>query len=154
MIYRYASPLGELTYQWQDGCCHRLWLNAREDAVTATPEQPVALWLTAYFRGEQRPLPPCAPAHTPFQRRLREALLDIPFGETRSYGQLATLLQTAPRALGQALAANRLPLLFPCHRVVAADTLGGFAGGALWKAALLTFETSRTRPVQGGSAAV
>jgi methylated-DNA-[protein]-cysteine S-methyltransferase len=64
---------------------------------------------------------------TPFQRWLWAALCDIPRGKTLTYGALAELLQAEPRAVGQACGDNRLPIVIPCHRVVAANGLGGFA---------------------------
>ncbi len=65
---------------------------------------------------------------TAFQRRVWSALTDIGFGQTRTYGELARRLATSPRAVGQACRANPCPILIPCHRVVAANGLGGFAG--------------------------
>lgn len=70
------------------------------------------------------------PSGTPFQLRVWRALLAIPAGQTLSYGALATQLNTAPRAVGQACASNPLPLLIPCHRVVSAKGLGGFMHAA------------------------
>jgi methylated-DNA-[protein]-cysteine S-methyltransferase len=68
-----------------------------------------------------------APAGTPFRQRVWSALLEIPAGQTRSYGDVARQLASAPRAVGQAVGDNPLPILIPCHRVVAADgSLGGF----------------------------
>jgi methylated-DNA-[protein]-cysteine S-methyltransferase len=64
---------------------------------------------------------------TLFQRRLWAALCDIPRGKTLTYGALAELLQAEPRAVGQACGDNRLPIVIPCHRVIAANGLGGFA---------------------------
>jgi len=63
---------------------------------------------------------------TPFQRRLWDALCEIPRGRTLTYGALAKRLEAEPRAVGQACGDNRLPIVIPCHRVVAADGLGGF----------------------------
>ena len=80
---------------------------------------------------------------TPFQRRVWEALRAIPCGETRSYGDLAAALGNpkASRAVGGANGANRIAVLIPCHRVVAADgTLGGYAWGLEIKAELLRRE--------------
>lgn len=71
---------------------------------------------------------PLAPAPTPFQRRFREALCAVPAGEVRTYGQLAAVLASAPRAVGGACRANPLPLVVPCHRVVGADGIGGYGG--------------------------
>ncbi|NCA68893.1 MAG: methylated-DNA--[protein]-cysteine S-methyltransferase [Sphingobacteriia bacterium] len=65
---------------------------------------------------------------TTFQRRVWDELVRIPFGQTLTYGVLARRLGSAPRAVGQACRANPCPILVPCHRVVAACGLGGFAG--------------------------
>ena len=64
---------------------------------------------------------------TAFQRRVWEQIAAIPLGETRAYGDLARALRSAPRAVGQACGSNYFPLVIPCHRVVAAKGLGGFA---------------------------
>ena len=74
---------------------------------------------------------------TPFQRRLWDALCEIPRGRTLTYGALAKRLEAEPRAVGQACGDNRLPIVIPCHRVVAADGIGGFGhatGGYLLEA--------------------
>ncbi len=139
VIYRYASPLGILSYDWNEQCCRRLWLADRSDAIESG-DDPVFRWLDAYFAGGVLPLPLLGHAHTPFQARLREALLSIPSGQTRSYGQLAAQLSTSPRGLGQALGANPVPLLIPCHRIVGANGMGGFSCGIEWKKRLLQFE--------------
>jgi len=65
---------------------------------------------------------------TPYQQRVWRALQRIPSGKTLTYGQLAKRLHSSPRAIGNACRQNPLPLLVPCHRVVAASGLGGFAG--------------------------
>ncbi|MGH8668837.1 MAG: methylated-DNA--[protein]-cysteine S-methyltransferase [Burkholderiales bacterium] len=64
---------------------------------------------------------------TPFQRRLWDALCAIPRGKTLTYGELARRLEGEARAVGQACGDNRLPIVIPCHRVVAANGIGGFA---------------------------
>ena len=64
---------------------------------------------------------------TPFQRRLWQALCEIPCGRTLTYGELARRLRAEARAVGQACGDNRLPIVIPCHRVVAANGVGGFA---------------------------
>ncbi|HEV8095304.1 MAG TPA: methylated-DNA--[protein]-cysteine S-methyltransferase [Burkholderiales bacterium] len=69
---------------------------------------------------------PLAIEGTTFQRRVWRALGRIPRGETRTYGQVATALGSAARAVGQACGENRLPIVIPCHRVVAAGGIGGF----------------------------
>jgi methylated-DNA-[protein]-cysteine S-methyltransferase len=80
---------------------------------------------------------PLALEGTPFQLKLWEALCRIPRGKTRTYGDLARELEGEARAVGQACGDNRLPVVIPCHRVVAADGIGGFAhstGGYLLEA--------------------
>jgi methylated-DNA-[protein]-cysteine S-methyltransferase len=77
---------------------------------------------------------PLAIEGTPFQRRVWEALRAIPCGRTLTYGEIAQQVQGEARAVGQACGDNRLPIVIPCHRAVAADGLGGFAhstGGTL-----------------------
>lgn len=69
---------------------------------------------------------PCAIEGTGFQRSVWERIRDIPLGETRSYGEIAKGIKTSARAVGTCCGANRLPLIIPCHRVVAADGIGGF----------------------------
>ncbi len=86
---------------------------------------------------------PLALHGTPWQQTVWQALTAIPFGETRTYGQLAHALgrPTAARAVGSANAANKIPLVIPCHRVVGADySLTGFAGGIHIKKRLLAHE--------------
>ncbi len=79
---------------------------------------------------------------TEFQRRVWRALLDIPHGETRTYKQIAEQIgrPRAARAVGQAVGANPLPIVVPCHRVVAQNGLGGFGGGLAMKKRLLRLE--------------
>ena len=65
---------------------------------------------------------------TPFQERVLKQLQRIPYGETRTYGEIAKILNTSPRAVGNACRNNPLPIVIPCHRVVAANGLGGYDG--------------------------
>ena len=71
---------------------------------------------------------PLEPRGTPFQQRVWDALGRIPSGEIRSYGALAHQLGSGPRAIGGACRANPIPVVIPCHRVVAAHGMGGFMG--------------------------
>jgi len=70
---------------------------------------------------------PLKPVGTAFQRRVWDRIAAIPRGETRTYGDIARMLRSAPRAVGQACGTNYFPLVIPCHRVVAAGGIGGFA---------------------------
>jgi len=137
--FRFASPLGDISYGWDGEVCREVnLLHAGIDAPAGC--DPVSAWLAAYFSGKTCPLPPLAAPRTPFQAAMREVLLAIPAGETRTYGEVAASMGTAPRAVGQALGANPLPLLIPCHRVLAAHGIGGFSCGLEWKRRLLGFE--------------
>ncbi|QJX01703.1 MGMT family protein [Alcanivorax sp. IO_7] len=82
-----------------------------------------------------------APGGHPFQRAVWRALLDIPAGQTRHYGELARALNSQARAVGSAVGSNRIALLVPCHRVVPrAGGLGGYHWGVARKKALLAAE--------------
>ncbi|WP_323847236.1 methylated-DNA--[protein]-cysteine S-methyltransferase [Microbulbifer magnicolonia] len=103
--------------------------------------------LEEYFAGARRDFDlPLNPRGTEFQRRVWDALLRIPYGETRSYRQQAGSLGNlkAIRAVARANGANRIAVVIPCHRVIGADgTLTGYAGGLDMKARLLTLEGAR-----------
>jgi methylated-DNA-[protein]-cysteine S-methyltransferase len=101
-------------------------------ALTA-PKSPLAreavAQLTNYFCNPEAPFSvPVRVRGTEFQRRVWCALQGIPAGETRSYGDIARQLNSSPRAVGGACRANPLPIVVPCHRVIARQGLGGFAG--------------------------
>ena len=83
-----------------------------------------------------------APGGSPLQRAVCDQMRAIPFGETRTYGDLAKALGAPPQAIGQACGGNPLPILIPCHRVLSARGLGGFSapGGVETKVALLRHE--------------
>ncbi|MFC6635123.1 methylated-DNA--[protein]-cysteine S-methyltransferase [Microbulbifer taiwanensis] len=103
--------------------------------------------LQEYFSGERRDFDlPLAPRGTEFQRRVWDALLRIPYGETRSYRQQAEALGNlkAIRAVARANGANRIAVVIPCHRVIGSDgSLTGYAGGLDMKARLLSLEGAR-----------
>lgn len=71
---------------------------------------------------------PLSPQGTVFQQRVWQALREIPVGEVRSYGQLAKQLNTGARAVGNACRNNPIPIIIPCHRVVATNGMGGYSG--------------------------
>lgn len=100
--------------------------------------------LDAYFAGDLRRFTvPLAPRGTDFQRRVWKALTEIPFGQTRSYGQQAAMIgqPTAVRAVGSANGKNPIGIIVPCHRVIGANgTLTGYAGGLHNKELLLKLE--------------
>ncbi len=112
----------------------------RDDARFDT----VALQLDDFFRGERSRFDlPLAPVGTDFQQKVWAALLQIPMGETRSYGELARQLGLphGARAVGRANATNPIALVIPCHRVIGTNgALTGYAGGLGLKQQLLAFE--------------
>lgn len=103
--------------------------------------------LTEYFAGERTTFDlPLRPAGAPFQLRVWDALLRIPYGETASYGEIARELghPTAARAVGAANGRNPLAIVVPCHRVIGSNgSLTGYAGGLECKRALLDLEAGR-----------
>jgi methylated-DNA-[protein]-cysteine S-methyltransferase len=101
--------------------------------------------LQKYFSGKRTvfDLPLDTRSYTPFQQAVWRAALEIPSGETRSYAWIAKKIKNprAVRAVGQALGANPIPIIIPCHRVISSvGTLGGFAGGLPMKKGLLELE--------------
>ncbi|MFT7643367.1 MAG: methylated-DNA-[protein]-cysteine S-methyltransferase [Pirellulaceae bacterium] len=112
---------------------------ATSGAIAATIEQ-----LAAYFAGKLRDFDlPLQPVGTPFQKRVWDELLKIPYGETTTYGELARRLGTpnAARAVGAANGRNPIPVIVPCHRVIGSNgALTGFGGGLPTKRKLLDLE--------------
>jgi methylated-DNA-[protein]-cysteine S-methyltransferase len=100
--------------------------------------------IRAWFAGKRREFSVgLSPDGTPFQRRVWSALRRIPYGETRSYGDLARTVGSSPRAVGRANATNPICLIVPCHRVIGADgSLTGYAFGEETKRRLLEFEAA------------
>ncbi|TKB45114.1 methylated-DNA--[protein]-cysteine S-methyltransferase [Thalassotalea mangrovi] len=111
-----------------------------------TPEKftQVCKQLTEYFDGKRTQFDvKLAPAGTQFQKQVWQALQQIPYGKTSSYGELATSINNpkAVRAVGTANGANKIAIIIPCHRVIGANkSLTGYAGGLDLKAKLLTLE--------------
>ncbi|OYV35979.1 MAG: cysteine methyltransferase [Rhodospirillales bacterium 20-64-7] len=138
------SPVGDLT------------LFAEQEAIVAVewgwgsgPQEATALLrrtkaaLEAYFDGA--PLPedlPLDPAGSPYRLKVWAALRAIPPGQTRTYREIAAIAGGSARSVGGANAANPIPILIPCHRVLASSGIGGYSGGAglATKRALLALE--------------
>ncbi len=130
------SPLGPLTLTEQQGAIVRLAWGRPKTSETSALLARAAAELAAYFTRQAFDFDlPYAPAGSEFQRRVWQAMCRIPLGETRSYGELAARLGSAPRAVGGACSANPIPILIPCHRVLAA---GGRPGGYSGKGGLET----------------
>jgi methylated-DNA-[protein]-cysteine S-methyltransferase len=99
--------------------------------------------IAAYFAGKRKDFElPLEPRGSKTDRAIWQAMAEIPFGQTRTYGDIAKELSVSARAVGQACARNPIPILLPCHRVVGAADLGGFSapGGVEWKSQLLRHE--------------
>ncbi|MBU8536914.1 methylated-DNA--[protein]-cysteine S-methyltransferase [Falsiroseomonas tokyonensis] len=125
------TPIGEVTISAEDGAIVALdWGRGRDQEPTPLLREAVTQ-LQDYFDGLRTGFDlPLAPFGSVFQQRVWAALRAIPPGETRSYGDLAQLLKSSARAIGQANGANPIPILIPCHRVVASGgRLGGYSGG-------------------------
>lgn len=144
------SPLGPLTLSEEDGAIIALdwgWGRDQTETVLLTSARE---WLDAWFdQPEGQFLLPLAPEGTLYQKKVWAALMKIPVGQVRTYGELATEIGGSARSVGQAVGRNPIPILIPCHRVVGAHSLGGYSGDGgvddkLW---LLEFEGAR--PVTG-----
>ena len=140
------SPVGEITLSEADGAIVSLdWGRAPPEFQAETPLLKQARdMLNRYFDGDfsDHNLP-LAPPGTAFQQKVWQAMRRIPAGRTQSYGELAQSIDSAARAVGQACGANPIPILIPCHRVLAAGgSIGGYSGdgGAETKRALLRLE--------------
>lgn len=150
----YSSPIGEIILAAENGALIGLWFRGQKyecaglrENETETDESIVLLsarrWLDRYFAGEapERDLP-LAPRGSDFRQRVWRELLNIPYGDTVSYGELARRVGCASaRAVGNAVGHNPISLIIPCHRVVGADgRLTGYAGGTDRKAYILALE--------------
>lgn len=136
------SPIGPISVVVQDGAIVRL-----EWSVVAGESDPVSAeaiaQLAQYFAGERQVFDlPLGPQVSDFQKKFGANLCAIPFGETRTYGDLAREMGVPAQAIGQACGANPIPIIIPCHRVLGAKNLGGFsgAGGVEGKVQLLRHE--------------
>lgn len=150
MIYSFTtdSPVGALTLCADDEFITELYFG--DDGKT----EPNGLILKAvqeldeYFSGSRRSFDlPLSPQGTEFQRRVWKALCDIPYGDTRTYGEIAAAVGNgrACRAVGMANNRNPIAILIPCHRVIGADgKLTGYAGGLQTKEFLLCLEHKNT----------
>ena len=137
------SPVGQLTIDEEDDAIVAIrW--ADEPAGNGSPLlAEAARQLDAYFAGQRSHFDlPLAPAGSPFEARVWSAMQLIPYGETRSYGDLASMIGSAPRPVGRACGHNPIPIVIPCHRVLARSGLGGYSGqgGLVTKQRLLALE--------------
>jgi methylated-DNA-[protein]-cysteine S-methyltransferase len=155
------TPVGRLLVAGDDeGLRYVLFAEGREQVrpKDGWVEDPARLaepirQLAGYFAGTLRQFDlAVAPEGTAFQRRVWQELLTIPYGETRSYGELARRIgkPNASRAVGLANGANPISIVIPCHRVIGSDgTLTGYGGGLRNKEWLLALERGQTATLFG-----
>jgi methylated-DNA-[protein]-cysteine S-methyltransferase len=162
MTIHYAStpsPLGNLIAAAKNDALIGLWFDGQKyfpadtKVWELTPDYPVLaqlrIWLDGYFRGENPAFPgKLSPQGSGFRQEVWQILLQIPYGQTTTYGTIAKQLaathgkpQMSAQAVGGAVGHNPISLLIPCHRVVGANgALTGYAGGIDKKKALLELE--------------
>ena len=153
MVTTFDSPLGQMhlcsdgnaltavTFAGQKYEHDHIPKDAVSDACPVLEQ--AKLWLHQYFSGNiPNDFPPMNPNGTPFQQRVWKQLLQIPYGETVTYGELAKRMECkSAQAIGGAVGKNPISVLIPCHRVVGADgTLTGYVGGVEKKEFLLKLE--------------
>lgn len=124
------SPVGDITISEENGAIVAVdWGWARDQQETPLLRRARDA-LDAYFDGKLRAFDlPLAPSGSAYRRRVWQVLREIPFGETRTYAEIARVAGGSARSVGQANGDNPIPILIPCHRVVAAGDLGGYSGG-------------------------
>ena len=127
------SPFGPITFTVEEGLVTRVKFEPGEDnfdggdpVMAETARQLREYAAAARFSFDL----PLAPAFSDFQSQIRRCMIAIPYGDMRTYGELAKELGSASQAVGQACGANPMPIIVPCHRVVASGgKIGGFSGG-------------------------
>ena len=145
----FDSPVGRLVLECDGDVLIGIWLpSATRPRLRPADDVPPVLketanQLEAYFAGERVDFDvPMDLDGTDFQRQVWAELSRIPYGETISYGELARRVgrPKGPRAVGQANGRNPIPIIVPCHRVLASNGIGGYGGGLPMKRALLAVE--------------
>lgn len=146
-VYFYETPVGKLCIGAEDGCItHVAWEKIPREYILEETELILQckMQLDEYFSGERTAFDlPLAPKGTDFQKKVWNALREIPYGETRTYGEIAAAIGNpkAARAVGMANNRNPIGIIIPCHRVVGVNgKLVGYAGGVEKKEWLLTLE--------------
>ncbi|NPA15314.1 MAG: methylated-DNA--[protein]-cysteine S-methyltransferase, partial [Deferribacteres bacterium] len=146
------TPLGYATVFGSDAGISRLSLGELFVEAGDVPEvlKRAEKLLCSYFNGEKVDFSeiPLLLEGTPFQKRVWNALREVPYGEVRTYKWLAHRVGCgSSRAVGRALFANPVPIIVPCHRIVRKDgNIGGFSAGIRWKRYLLELEGWRPNP--------
>ena len=125
------TPVGPVTVTEENGLIATVEIGRGAGQDDTPLLRDAAAQFADYFAGARKDFDlPLAPAATPFATKMRDAMLAIPYGVTRTYGDIAKEIGAPPQAVGQGCGQNAVPIIVPCHRVVAAGgRLGGFSGG-------------------------
>ena len=149
-VFFYDTPVGKLCIGEEDDSITRVtWSKVPQEYIQEETELILncKIQLEEYFAGNRKQFDlPLAPKGTDFQKRVWKALTDIPYGETRTYGEIAAAVGSpkAARAVGMANNKNPIGIIIPCHRVVGANgKLVGYAGGMEKKEWLLNLEQEK-----------
>lgn len=137
------TDFGVLGVCEQDGYVVELMWNAKKSGDITRTLQSAISQLQEYSNGQRQSFDlPLNPKGTEFQLKVYQEMLNIPYGEVRSYGDIAKNLGASAQAVGNACGSNLIPIIIPCHRVVGVNGLGGFsgAGGVEMKVKLLKHE--------------
>jgi len=158
---RYQSPLGNIVLASTEKCIVGIWIEGQKCFGATMPENfterdslPILLngkkWLDDYFSGKRPPISsiPLAPIGNAFRQTVWRLLVDIPYGETTTYGHIAQETarilgkpKMSAQAIGNAVGHNQISIIIPCHRVVGANgSLTGYGGGIDTKVKLLQHE--------------
>ena len=158
-IFHYTSPFGGITLASDGEALTGLWFDGQKRYPHKLVEESTGIelliftqtckWLDIYFSGkEPDSTPPISMQTTPFRKAVYDILLTIPYGQTMTYGEIASILveqqgveRMSAQAVGGAVGHNPIGIIIPCHRVIGADrSLTGYAGGLDKKRALLKLE--------------
>jgi methylated-DNA-[protein]-cysteine S-methyltransferase len=137
------SPVGMLTLTEEDGAIVSITWGGEARGNGSPVLADAARQLEEYFAGERADFDlPLRPAGSAFEQRVWAAMRRIPYGKTQCYGELTTAIGSAARAVGGACGRNPIPVVIPCHRVLAKAGLGGYSGqgGLATKQTLLSLE--------------
>lgn len=138
------TPIGDVTVAEEDGVIVSLDWGWGGDQIATPLLTRARAQLHEYFDGTRQTFDlPLAPPGTPYRQKVWRALCEIPYGETRTYGEISARAGGSPRSVGQANGQNPIPIIIPCHRVLAGGHLGGYsgAGGLDTKRYLLDLES-------------
>ncbi len=123
------SPYGVLTVSEENEAIVKVDWKSPEVAGSSPLLEETRKQLAAYFDGDLKAFDlPLAPRGDAFQQAVCDAMLEIPYGETTTYGAIAEKLGTYGQPVGQACGGNSIPIIIPCHRVLAVDGIGGYSG--------------------------